>query len=103
MVVDVRQEFHALGARAAEERIVDDDSATTSGVCQRFDGFVDDPRRKEQREPAPVRVTGVQEAVGRVLAKRQGFLVKPALHAIYFATNIDFTRLYGCSAPAKFE
>ena len=80
MVVDVRQEFHALGARAAEERIVDDDSATTSGVCQRFDGFVDDPRRKEQREPAPVRVTGVQEAVGRVLAKRQGFLVKPALH-----------------------
>ena len=51
MVVDVRQEFHALGARAAEERIVDDDSATTSGVCQRFDGFVDDPRRKEQREP----------------------------------------------------
>ena len=35
---------------------------------------------EEQCEPAPVRVAGVQEAVGRVLAKRQRFLVKPTLH-----------------------
>ena len=80
MVVDVRQEFHALGTRAAEERIVDDDGTTPAGIRQRLDGFVDDPRRKKQRELAPVRVAGVQEAVSRVLAERQRILVKSALH-----------------------
>ncbi len=34
MVVDVRQEFHALGTRAAEERIVDDDGTTPAGIRQ---------------------------------------------------------------------
>ena len=80
MVVDVCKKLHALGARAAEKRIVDDDGATPGSIRQRLDGRVDDPCRKEQRELAPVRVAGVQEAVSRVLAKRQGFLVKPALH-----------------------
>ena len=80
MVVDVRQEFHALGTRAAEERIVDDDGTTPAGIRQRLDGFVDDPRRKKQRELAPVRVAGVQEAVSRVLVERQRILVKSALH-----------------------
>ena len=51
MVVDVRQGFHALGTRRLKKRIVDDDGATPAGIRQRrLDGFVDDPRRKKQRE-----------------------------------------------------
>ena len=80
MVEDSCKEFHALGARTAEEGIIDDDGAAPCGVRQWPDCVVDDSCRQGQREPAPVCVAGIQETIGRILAERNRSRMNAALH-----------------------
>ena len=73
MVVDARQQFHFLGAVAAEEGVVDDEDIPPGLACQWCNGLPDDGRAQEQRESAPMDGAGVQEAVKGILLKGNGF------------------------------
>ena len=73
MVVDACQQFHFLGAVAAEQRIVNDEDIPPGFARQRCNNLLDDGRAQEQRELAPMDGTGVQKAVEGVLLKGDGF------------------------------
>ena len=72
MVVDACQQFHFLGAVAAEHRIVNDEDIPPRFARQRCNNLLDDGRAQEQRELAPMDGAGVQEAVERIPLKRDG-------------------------------
>lgn len=42
MVVNAGQQFHFIGAIAAEQGIVNDEDVPALLACQRFNGFLDD-------------------------------------------------------------
>lgn len=66
MVVDPGQQFHFLGAVAAEQGVVDDEDVPAAIARQWRDCLLDDGCAEQQRELAPVDGAGVHEPVERI-------------------------------------